>query len=290
MILVGVAFFTLLERKILGYIHVRVGPDKVGYIGIFQPFRDAIKLFTKEGIKLYKLNYLVYYFSPLLGMFLCLILWLVPPIWGIFIFNVYGIIFFFCISSLMVYFLLGRGWSSSSKYSSVGSYRAAAQAISYEVSMILMLLGICWLINSLNFLWWNYGQVKISYLIIVLPIFVRWLIACLAESNRSPFDFSEGESELVSGFNTEYNGGLFSIIFITEYASILFLRVFTVYFFTMISIFNSLKVFLIAFYFVWVRGSFPRMRYDKLMIMAWKGILFYVLGILFYLFFVGRFF
>jgi NADH-ubiquinone oxidoreductase chain 1 len=143
MILVGVAFFTLFERKLLGYIHIRFGPNKVGFYGIFQPFRDAIKLFSKENIKVIKLNYFIYYFSPLLGMFLCLMLWFILPMWSSMAFSVYGLIFFFCVSRLIVYFLLGRGWSSRSKYSAIGAYRAAAQAISYEVRIILMLLGFC---------------------------------------------------------------------------------------------------------------------------------------------------
>jgi len=157
-ILVGVAFFTLFERKLLGYIHIRFGPNKVGFYGIFQPFRDAIKLFRKEGAKLMKVNYMFFYVSPLLGMFLCLSLWLIYPVWSSITFFSYSLIYFFCVSSLMVYFLLGSGWSSGSKYSLVGAYRAAAQAISYEVSMILMLLGVCWMVGGYIIFVWEYNQ------------------------------------------------------------------------------------------------------------------------------------
>jgi len=215
----------------LGYIHVRLGPTKVGYWGIFQPFRDALKLFSKENFKLTKLNYFFYFVGPLVGMFLCLSLWLVFPIWSCVSFLNLSLIYFFCVSSLMVYPLLGSGWSSSSKYRSIGAYRAAAQAVSYEVRMILMLLGVCWLMGLYKFLIWGFGQRIVRFWAVSFPLLFCWLVACLAERNRSPFDFREGESELVSGFNTEYGGGLFSLIFITEYGSILFLGVFTSFFF-----------------------------------------------------------
>jgi len=204
----------------------------VGLYGIFQPFSDALKLFSKENIKLIKINYFLFYLSPLLGIFLCLVLWIIFPVWASLTYVFYGLVlFFFCVSSLMVYFLLGSGWSSRSKYSAIGAYRAAAQAISYEVRMILMLLGFCWFIGRYNFIGWSFFQGEIWFCFFCVPLFFCWMIACLAERNRSPFDFSEGESELVSGFNTEYGGGLFSIIFITEYGSILFLGIFTAMFF-----------------------------------------------------------
>lgn len=262
----------------------------MGFYGIFQPFRDAIKLFSKENIKVIKLNFFIYYISPLFGIFLCLLIWLVFPVQFSLRRIGFGLIFFFCISSLMVYFLLGRGWSSSSKYSSIGSYRAAAQAISYEVRMILILLGICWIVRGYNFLYWNFTQFSLWFSYMCFPLFISWLIACLAERNRSPFDFSEGESELVSGFNTEYGGGLFRIIFITEYGSILFLGIFTSFFFLGGGLFSRVKAFLVAAFYVWVRGSFPRLRYDKLIIIAWKGMLPFVLGAIFFIFLLGGIF
>jgi len=229
----------------------------VGFYGIFQPFSDAIKLFSRENIKVIKLNFFIYYASPLLGIFLCLMLWIIFPIWSSLSMSLYGLILFFCISRLIVYFLLGSGWSSSSKYRSIGSYRAAAQAISYEVSIILMLLGACWMIGGYNFISWEFSQFKTWFAFICVPLFFGWLIACLAERNRSPFDFSEGESELVSGFNTEYGGGLFRMIFITEYGSILFLGMFTSLFF----LGGGLLVRIKAFFGFWLlcmgAGQFP---------------------------------
>lgn len=283
-ILIGVAFFTLLERKVLGYIHFRFGPNKVGFWGIFQPFSDAIKLFSKESFKFEKLNFFLYSFSPILGLFLCILLWVVFPFWGNLSYFIYNIILFFCIISFMVYFLLGCGWSGYSKYSAIGSYRSAAQCISYEVSLILALIGFCWLVRGYFFSFLIYWQTTIWFLFLSLPLFFVWLLICLAESNRSPFDFSEGESELVSGFNTEYGGGFFSLIFITEYGSILFLRIFTSIFFIGAGFFLTLKGFFISFFYIWVRGSFPRLRYDKLMLIGWKRILPFVLGFILYLF------
>jgi NADH-ubiquinone oxidoreductase chain 1 len=287
-ILVGVAFFTLFERKLLGYIHIRLGPNKVGFYGIFQPFADAVKLFSKEILKLIKFNFFLNYVRPLLGMFLCLALWLVYPNWTSVSYFFYSIIYFFCVSRLMVYFLLGSGWSRVSKYRLIGGYRAAAQAISYEVRMILILLGICWMVIGYTFFFWEFYQVSVFFCFIRYPMFFCWLIVCLAESNRSPFDFREGESELVSGFNTEYGGGLFSMIFITEYGSILFLGLFTSFFFMGGGMFFMVKAFLVSAFYVWVRGSFPRLRYDKLMMMAWKGLLPFVLSVMIYFFLVGN--
>jgi len=288
--LIGVAFFTLFERKLLGYLHVRLGPNKVGFYGILQPFRDAIKLFRKEINKLIKLNFYYYFISPLFGMFLFMILWCVFPIWFSIVFFLYSLIFFFTLSRLMVYFLLGSGWSSSSKYRSIGSYRSAAQAVSYEVRIMFTLLGICWLIGRYIMFVWEFYQRRVWFFFINLPLFFCWLLTCLAERNRSPFDFREGESELVSGFNTEYGGGLFSVIFITEYGSILFLGGLTSFLFLGGGLFVGIKIVLISFFYIWVRGRFPRLRYDKLIIISWKGMLPLILGILLYLFLIGNLF
>jgi len=283
-ILVGVAFFTLIERRVLGYIHFRLGPNKVRFLGILQPIRDAIKLFRKESMKFEKLNYFFYCFSPLLGLFLIVLILSIFPFWGLFSVYMYSIILFFCLRSLIVYSLLFMGWSSFSKYSSLGSYRAVAQSISYEVGIILLLLGFCWYVSSYNFFLWSYWQVKYYFIVVLYPMFFCWLMICLAESNRSPFDFSEGESELVSGFNTEYGRGFFSLIFIREYSSILFLCMFTSFFFMKMSIFFMFMVLLYVFFFIWVRGSFPRLRYDKLIIACWKGLLPLILGNMLYFF------
>jgi len=232
----------------------------------------------------------LYFFSPLFGLLLCLSLWVIFPYWGILSFFNFNSILLFCIISLIVYFLLGCGWTSFSKYSSIGSYRSAAQGISYEVRIILILLGFFWLINSFNLYNFFYWQQILPFFLLSFPISVIWLIICLAESNRSPFDFSEGESELVSGFNTEYRSGGFSLIFITEYGSILFLCLFTCVFLGGAGYFYFFRGFLLVFFYIWVRGSFPRLRYDKLILVAWKSILPFVLGFIIFIFALGIFF
>nr|AYQ19013.1 NADH dehydrogenase subunit 1 [Ptilodactylidae sp. 2 ACP-2013] len=287
-VLVGVAFFTLLERKVLGYIQIRKGPNKVGYMGLLQPFSDAIKLLVKEGAVPYMSNYLIYYMSPVLNLFISLFMWLsVPLVWGFLGFNL-SVLFFLCCSSLSVYFIMIAGWSSNSKYSLLGSLRSVAQTISYEVSLFLILLSFLLMISSLNLLdFYNY-QFLIWGLFLGLPLSMIWFVSSLAETNRTPFDFAEGESELVSGFNTEYSGGSFVLIFLSEYASILFMSMLMVLIFLggdLFSVFFFVKLVLIAFMFIWVRGTLPRFRYDKLMDLSWKGFLPVSLNYLF--FFLG---
>lgn len=259
-------------------------------MGIVQPFRDAIKLFSKEFLKIEKINFYIYALRPLLGLFLIISIWCVYPFWGFYRFFYYRFLIFFCLSSLIIYFLLGSGWSRFSKFSSLGSYRSVAQSISYEIRMIFVLISFCWIISSYRGVFLLEWQSFRKNYFFFFPILFIWLIICLAERNRSPFDFSEGESELVSGFNTEYMGGLFSLIFITEYGSIIFLSIFTSFFFLGTDLIISLKAFVILFCFIWIRGSFPRMRYDFLIIIAWKGLLILVLGLLIYLFLLIFFF
>lgn len=283
-LLLGVAFFTLLERKILGYIHYRIGPNKVGYLGLFQPFRDALKLFSKRIMKFKNLNYYIYIIRPCLGIFLIMLLWRIFPFWGGLFYSSYSLILFILISGLSVYFLLGTGWSRFSKYSLIGSYRSVAQAVSYEVSIFLILFCFSWFICSYSLSSFNINQYLFYYYLWAFPIIFIWILICLAETNRTPFDFSEGESELVSGFNTEYRGGFFSLIFIREYGSILFLRYISSLIFLGGSDFIILKTFFLVFLFIWIRGSYPRLRYDKLIIIAWKRVLPLMLGLLIFLF------
>jgi len=269
-----VAFFTLFERKVLGYIHLRKGPNKVGWIGIFQPFRDAIKLFTKTNLKIFKLNYYVYVARPFWGMLLVVLLWGVFPVWGLMVSFFIGFIFLYSFMSLGVYFLLGCGWSSNRKYRVLGAYRAVSQTISYEVRMILVSLGLLFFLGIFNLMRFGFFQRYYWFALFSLPLFMVWFSICLRETNRSPYDFSEGESELVSGFNTEYSGGLFSLIFICEYTRIIFLAMFSVILFVGgMDFIYLVKVLFLCYVFLWVRGRFPRFRYDKLMIMAWKDYL-----------------
>nr|QUE27789.1 NADH dehydrogenase subunit 1 [Syritta pipiens] len=287
-VLVSVAFLTLLERKVLGYIQIRKGPNKVGLMGIPQPFCDAIKLFTKEQTYPLLSNYISYYFSPIFSLFLSLLLWMCMPFFiKLFSFNL-GLLFFMCCTSLGVYTVMIAGWSSNSNYALLGSLRSVAQTISYEVSLALILLSFVFLINNYNMLSFYYYQIYLWFFFILYPLVFIWLIICLAETNRTPFDFAEGESELVSGFNVEYSSGSFALIFLSEYASILFMSMlFSLIFLggDVFSFFFYLKLMFISFVFIWVRGTLPRFRYDKLMYLAWKVFLPFSLNYL--LFFIG---
>nr|WHU31475.1 NADH dehydrogenase subunit 1 [Claassenia xucheni] len=275
-VLVGVAFLTLLERKVLGYIQIRKGPNKVGFMGIPQPFCDAIKLFSKEQTYPALSNYLPYYYSPVFSLFLSLLVWMVMPYaTGLYSFNL-GLLFFLCCTSLGVYTVMIAGWSSNSNYALLGGLRGVAQTISYEVSLALILLSFVFLIGGYSLMDLTKFQQYIWLLLLTLPLALSWFASCLAETNRTPFDFAEGESELVSGFNVEYSSGGFALIFLAEYASILFMgMLFSALFLgcDVLSWWFYIKLTLISFAFVWVRGTLPRFRYDKLMYLAWKSFL-----------------
>nr|ANN13217.1 NADH dehydrogenase subunit 1 [Astacus astacus]ANN13230.1 NADH dehydrogenase subunit 1 [Astacus astacus] len=275
-VLLGVAFVTLLERKILGYIQIRKGPNKLGILGLLQPFSDAVKLFSKEQINLSMFNFLPYYISPIFGLFISLVVWSVLPLLsGLFNMNL-GVLFFLCCLSFGVYPIMSAGWASNCKYSMLGSLRSVAQTISYEVSLALILLSFIFLVESFDFKEFTVYQEEVWFLLITVPLAMVWFASCLAETNRTPFDFSEGESELVSGFNTEYSSGGFALIFMAEYSSILFMSmIFSLMFLgsSSLSILFYLKLTSVSFIFIWVRGTLPRFRYDKLMYLAWKSFL-----------------
>lgn len=275
-VLVGVAFITLFERKILGYVHIRKGPNIVGYWGILQPLADAVKLFIKEQAYLIRSNYFVYYLSPSFNIFLSLSCWLVIPYAFFSLSFEYSLLFFMCCTALSVYRLLGAGWSSNSKYALIGSLRCVAQTVSYEVSLALILF--CFVILTLCYELGSYSRFQdyTWFIILLLPLGICWFVSRLAETNRAPFDFAEGESELVSGFNIEYSSGGFAILFIAEYARILFIRGLFVAILMGSSArreFFYLKLGMIIYFFILVRGTLPRFRYDKLMSLAWKLIL-----------------
>nr|YP_063385.1 NADH dehydrogenase subunit 1 [Pteronarcys princeps]AAT76660.1 NADH dehydrogenase subunit 1 [Pteronarcys princeps] len=275
-VLVGVAFLTLLERKVLGYIQIRKGPNKVGFAGIPQPFCDAIKLFTKEQTYPVTSNYLPYYFSPIFSLFLALLVWMIIPyLSGLFTFNL-GLLFFLSCTSLGVYTVMIAGWSSNSNYALLGGLRGVAQTISYEVSLALILLSFVFLIGGYCLMDFLMYQKYLWFVVMTFPLALSWFASCLAETNRTPFDFAEGESELVSGFNVEYSSGGFALIFLAEYASILFMSMLFVVIFLGCNIYSwefFVKLAFISFMFIWVRGTLPRFRYDKLMYLAWKSFL-----------------
>nr|UYG49142.1 NADH dehydrogenase subunit 1 [Abscondita chinensis] len=275
-VLVGVAFLTLFERKILGYIQIRKGPNKVGFMGLIQPFSDAIKLFCKEQANPMMSNFVSYYFSPVFNLFLSLFLWFCLPFYSGFINFSLSFFFFLCVSSLSVYSIMIAGWSSNSNYSLLGSLRCVAQTISYEVSLAIILLSFLFLISSISIFDLMIYQNYIWFIFISFPLSMIWFVSSLAETNRTPFDFAEGESELVSGFNVEYSGGGFALIFMAEYASILFMSMLFVFLFLSGSLTNLMFFFMVvflSFVFIWVRGTLPRFRYDKLMHLAWKSFL-----------------
>nr|YP_010403043.1 NADH dehydrogenase subunit 1 [Plutella armoraciae]UQV94844.1 NADH dehydrogenase subunit 1 [Plutella armoraciae] len=275
-VLIGVAYLTLLERKVLGYIQIRKGPNKLGFVGIFQPFADAIKLFTKEQTYPMFSNYMIYYFSPIIGFVLSLILWMmIPYYFNFFSFNL-GFLFFFSCTSLGVYILMISGWSSNSNYSLLGGLRAVAQTISYEVSLAFIMMSTIIMIMDFNLLKLMDYQKFIWFMILMFPLSLCWLSSSLAETNRTPFDFAEGESELVSGFNVEYSSGGFALIFLSEYSSILFMSLMFVLMYMggySLNLIFYFKLSFLSFVFIWVRGTLPRYRYDKLMYLAWKSYL-----------------
>jgi len=277
-ILISIAFFTLLERKILGYIQLRKGPNKIRLIGIPLPFADAIKLFCKEHSKIIKANLLLFIFIPVFNLIIAIFIWILYPYSSPSFFFIYGTLIFICISRISIYPLILSGWSSNSKYALIGAIRGVAQTISYEVRMSFLIFSLLIILTTFNLLKISLNQ--ITPIIILFPfLFLIWISSILAETNRTPFDLSEGESELVSGFNVEYRRNRFAFIFIAEYTNILSIRLISSIFFISRSliifqnIFISFKIIIIAIFFIWVRGTFPRIRYDFLINLAWKSFL-----------------
>nr|QBM08288.1 NADH dehydrogenase subunit 1 [Magicicada septendecim] len=288
-ILIGVAFLTLMERKVLSYIQIRKGPNKVGIIGILQPFSDAIKLFLKESNIPMLSNYLIYMISPVLGLFNSLLLWVIYPyLINCTSFNM-GMMFFFCCTSMGVYSLMITGWSSNSNYAMLGCIRSIAQTISYEVSLVLIILCPVMMIESFNLIEFYFFQQFMWLAFLFFPLKICWISSAMAETNRSPFDFSEGESELVSGFNVEYSGVSFTFIFLAEYVSIIFMSMMFCLMFLgskIDSLIFPIQLTLISFLFIWVRGTLPRYRYDSLMYLAWKSYLPVSLNLLIFFFMI----
>lgn len=294
-VLLAVAFVTLAERKVLGSIQLRKGPNVVGLYGLLQPIADGVKLFSKETILPSHANISIFILGPILSLALALILWVVVPYSNDIVLsdiNI-GILYIFGVSSISVYAILMSGWSSNSKYAYFGAIRAAAQMISYEVSIGLIIISVLLCVGSLNITDIVMAQKDIWYIFPLLPAAIMFSVSALAETNRTPFDLTEGESELVSGFNVEYSAMSFALFSLAEYSHIIFMSLLFVLLFlggwlplplpffneyndfTILhpSLILAIKTSLIIFWFIWVRGSFPRMRYDQLMALLWKSYL-----------------
>ncbi len=273
LLLLSVAFFTLFERKVIGLFHLRVGPNKVSFIGLVQPLLDAFKLLSKQNLTPFRANKLVYNLAPIIGLFLAIFVWLTIPNYYMLLSINYSLVLFFCLGSILVFSVLISGWSSNSKYSLIGRLRSVAQSISYEsvfrtLIVLVLILIMSYSIRSL------FTQSSVLYLFI-LPI---WVICTLAETHRAPFDFSESESELVSGFNTEYSGAYFAFIFLAEYAILLYSCFLLTYlFFIWLIPFNLIFITIMSlffrFFFTWIRITYCRYRYDMLIIISWKILL-----------------
>ena len=268
-VIISVAFFTLMERKVLGYIHIRKGPNKPGPIGLLVPFADAVKLFLKE------IRYpIISNSAPFIGVGIIIIIvpitiWVSFPIISNIAYHKLALILIMAAASVGVYGTLGAGWRSNRKYSLLGAVRAVAQTIRYEVRITIILL------SSIIFLIYDVSQKKqIRVRLWLIIIFLLFSVTVLAEANRSPFDFAEGESELVRGFNTEYRSVIFVIVFLAEYIAIIFISILTSILFLMTS-FTEIIIFtgFIGFFYIWARGTLPRFRYDQLIYLAWKSFL-----------------
>jgi NADH-quinone oxidoreductase subunit H len=286
-LMVSVAYLTYAERKVLAAIQLRKGPNVVGPFGLWQPFADAVKMLMKETIVPTGSNSLLFLMAPMLTFTLAMLAWAVIPLdvgWAVADINV-GILYLFAISSLGVYGVIIAGWASNSKYAFLGALRSAAQMVSYEVSMGLVIVTVLLCVGSLNLTDIVLAQRHVWFCLPLFPMFVIFFISILAECNRSPFDLPEGESEIVAGFFVEYSSMSFGLFFLGEYAnmilmsaltSILFLGGWLAPFgiapFTWVPgpIWFILKICFVLFGFLWVRATFPRYRYDQLMRLGWK--------------------
>jgi len=287
-LLIGIAYVTLVERKVLGSMQLRKGPTTVGIFGLLQPIADGVKLFTKETILPSHANLGIYLISPVIALTLSFASWAVIPFGeGVVLADInIGMLYLFAISSISVYSVLMSGWSSNSKYAFFGAIRAAAQMISYEVSMGLIIISVILCAGDLNITKIVMAQKDVWYIIPLFPAAIMFFVSALAETNRPPFDLAEGESELVSGFNVEYSAMTFALFFLAETGHVILMSLLTsiLFFggwlppleilgFIPGYIWLGLKTAFFIFVFIWVRATYPRMRYDQLMQLLWKSYL-----------------
>jgi len=284
-VLIAVAYLTLAERKTLGAMQRRVGPNVLGFFGLLQPLADGVKLLLKETIVPSTSNNFLFIFAPILTFGLSLVGWVAIPFdFGVVISDInLGVLYVFAISSLSVYGLLIAGWSSNSRYAFLGALRSAAQMVSYEVSIGLILINVLLCVGSLNLTKIVMFQQDVWFIFPFFPLFIMFAVSALAETNRPPFDLTEAEAELVAGYNVEYSAMGFALFFLGEYGNMIFMSAFGSIFFlggwlAPIGILNFLpgtlwfgiKIALMLFFFIWVRAAFPRYRYDQLMRLGWK--------------------
>ncbi|YP_004425124.1 NADH dehydrogenase subunit 1 (mitochondrion) [Rhinopithecus bieti] len=282
-IIAAMAFLTLTERKLLGYMQLRKGPNIVGPYGLLQPFADAMKLFTKEPMKPSTSTTTLYIIAPVLAFSIALLLWVPLPMPNSLINLNLGLLFILATSSLAVYSILWSGWASNSNYALIGALRAVAQTISYEVTLTIIMLSVLLMSGSFNLHALITTQEYIWLLLPSWPLAMMWFTSTLAETNRAPFDLTEGESELVSGFNIEYAAGPFALFFMAEYMNIIMMNALTTMIFLgtlypthspeLFTVCFVTKTLLLTSMFLWIRATYPRFRYDQLMHLLWKNFL-----------------